>query len=167
MAITAAPEGRTAQHRPLPATSLRLADYEASTEDPPKPYHFGQEGAGSAYQNAVHNLFVDHVERDHVTDLYIINPTNSGQPAPMVNMVAVRQLSDDPSLPTESLHNVLNKSPDDYSEGSTQTVPSCPAFPPRFGGVIFHVSHDSVTKDAETAEEHEACLAKNADRQRC
>ena len=124
MAITAAPEGRTAQHRPLPATSLRLADYEASTEDPPKPYHFGQEGAGSAYQNAVHNLFVDHVERDHITELYVIDPTDSDQPTPVVNMVAIRQLSDDPSLLTESLHNVLNESPDDYSEGSTKTVSS-------------------------------------------
>ena len=32
--------------------------------------------------------------------------------------------------------------------------------------MIFHVSHDSVTKDGETAEEREARLAKNADRQR-
>ena len=32
--------------------------------------------------------------------------------------------------------------------------------------MIFHVSHDSVTKDDETPEEREAHLAKNADRQR-
>ena len=32
--------------------------------------------------------------------------------------------------------------------------------------MIFHVSHDSVTKDGETAEEREAPLAKNANRQR-
>ena len=31
--------------------------------------------------------------------------------------------------------------------------------------MIFHVSHDSVTKDGETAEEREAHLAKNAGRQ--
>ena len=31
--------------------------------------------------------------------------------------------------------------------------------------MIFHVSHDSITKDGETAKEHEAHLAKNADRQ--
>ena len=58
-------------------------------EDPPKPYPFGLEGAGSAYQNAIHHLFIDHVECDHVTDLYMIDPTNFGQPAPVVNMVAV------------------------------------------------------------------------------
>ena len=33
--------------------------------------------------------------------------------------------------------------------------------------MIFHISHDSITKDSETAEEREARLAKNADRQRC
>ena len=31
--------------------------------------------------------------------------------------------------------------------------------------MIFYVSHDSVTKDSETAEEHEARLVKNVDRQ--
>ena len=64
--------------QPLPATGLRLVDYEALMEDSPKPYPFGLEGAGSAYQNAIHHLFVDHVERDHVIDLYLINPTDSG-----------------------------------------------------------------------------------------
>ena len=33
--------------------------------------------------------------------------------------------------------------------------------------MIFHVSHDSVTKDGEITKEREACLAKNADRQHC
>ena len=66
-------EGRTVRRRPLPATGLRLADYEAPMEDPPKPYLFGLEGAGPAYQNAIHHLFVDHIERDHVTNLYRIN----------------------------------------------------------------------------------------------
>ena len=32
--------------------------------------------------------------------------------------------------------------------------------------MIFHVSHDSVTKDDETAEERKARLAKNANHQR-
>ena len=82
----------------------------------------------------------------------------------MVKMVAICQLSDEPSRPTESLHKVLNESLDDYSEGSTKSASSCPAFPLGFRGMIFHVSHNSVTKDGETAEEREAHLAKNADR---
>ena len=83
----------------------------------------------------------------------------------MVKMVAICQLSDEPSLPTESLHNFLNKSTDDYFEGSTKTVSSHHAFRLGFRGMIFHVSHDNITKDGETAEEHEGHLAKNADRQ--
>ena len=87
-------------------------------KNPLRPYPFGLKGVGSAYQNAVHQIFVNHVERDHATDLYMIDPTNSGQPAPVVNMVALRLLSGDSDLPTESLHNILDKTPDNYSEGS-------------------------------------------------
>ena len=96
----------------------------------------------------------------------MIDPADSGQPTAVVNMVAIRQLLDDPSLSTESLHNVLNEILDDHSRGSTKTISSCPTFPLGFRGMIFHVSHDSVTKDSETAEEREARLANNADRQR-
>ena len=74
-------------------------------------------------------------------------------------MVAIRQLTDD------SLHDVLEESPDDYSEGSTKTTLTYPTFPPRFGGMIFHVSHDSATRDGKTSDEHNARLAKNTDRQ--
>ena len=97
----------------------------------------------------------------------MINPTDSGQPTPVVNMVAISQLLEDSPLLTKSLHHVLDESPDDSSESSTRTLSSCPTFPPGFGGMIFHVSHDSVTKDGETANEREACLAKNANHQRC
>ena len=135
-------------------------------KNPPRPYTFGMEGARYAYQHAIHQIFIDCVERDHTTNLYMIDPTNSSQPAPMVNMVATRQLSDDSPLLAESLHNVLNESPDDYFEGSTKTISSCPTFPLGFGGMIFHISHDSVTKDGETVEERKARLAKNTDCQR-
>jgi len=58
-------------------------------EDPLKPYPFGLVGAGSAYQNTIHHIFANHVERDHVIDLNMIDPIDSGQPVPMVNMVAI------------------------------------------------------------------------------
>ena len=111
-------------------------------ENPPKPYPFGLEGAGSAYQNTIHHLFTDHVERDCVIDLYMIDPTKSNQRAPVVNMVAIRQLMDD------SLHDVLSLG--DYSESSTKTASSFPTFLPGFGGMIFHVRHNSATRDGET-----------------
>jgi hypothetical protein len=59
-------------------------------ENLPKPYPFGLESAGSAYQDTIHYLFMDHAERNHISDPYIIDPTDSDQPAPMVNMVAIR-----------------------------------------------------------------------------
>jgi len=67
-----------------------LADCEALIENPPRSYTFGLEGVASAYQNAIHQIFADHVERNHATDLYMIDPTDSGQPTPVVNMVAIR-----------------------------------------------------------------------------
>ena len=158
-------EGHMVRRRPLPATGLCLDDYEAPMENPPRPYPFRLEGAGSAYQNAVHHLFAHHVERNHITDLYVIDPTDPGQPTPVVNMVAICQLSEDSPLLTKSLHHVLDNSPDDSSEGSTKTLSSCPTFPSGFEGMIFHVNHDSVTKDGETVEERKARLAKNANRQ--
>ena len=88
-------------------------------ENPTSPYPFGLEGVVSAYQHAVHQIFIDHIEHDQATDLYMIDPTDSGQPMPVVNMVAICQLSDDSDLLTESLHNILDETPDDYSEGST------------------------------------------------
>ena len=48
LVVTAASEGRMVRRRPLTATDLRLADYEALMEDPLKPYPFRLEGAGSS-----------------------------------------------------------------------------------------------------------------------
>ena len=79
LVIMATPEGCIVRRRPLPVTGLRLADYEAPMENPPRPYPFGPESAGSAYQNAVHHLIADHLERNRVTDPYVIDSTDSGQ----------------------------------------------------------------------------------------
>ena len=83
----------------------------------------------------------------------------------MVNVASIHQLLEDSFLSTESLHHILDKSPDDSFEGSTRTLSNNPTFPQGFGGMIFHVSHDSVTKEGETIEERDAHLAKNADHQ--
>ena len=79
----------------------------------PRPYPFGLVGVGSTYQDTVHHLFVNHAERGHIDDLYMIDLPDVGQPTPVVNMVSISQLSDD------SLHTILEESPDAYSEGST------------------------------------------------
>ena len=89
LVITATLEGRTAWRRPLPTTSLRLAYYEALTENPSRPYPFGLEGVGSGYQHVIHQIFINHIECDHATVLYMIDLIDSGQPALVVNMVAI------------------------------------------------------------------------------
>ena len=75
LVITATPEGRTVQRRPLPT----------STESLSKPYSFGLVGADPICWDAVHHLFTDHTKRNHVNDLYQdangkhgANPTASG-----------------------------------------------------------------------------------------
>jgi hypothetical protein len=65
------------QRRPLPATGLRLTDYEAQMENLPRPYPFGLESAGSTYQDAIHHLFTDHAKRNHISDLYTIDLVDS------------------------------------------------------------------------------------------
>jgi hypothetical protein len=71
-----------AQHRLLPATGLRLADYETLMENPSKPYPFRLEGAGSTYQNAIYHLFANHIKRDHVTNLYMVDRLSPISPCP-------------------------------------------------------------------------------------
>ena len=97
------------QCRPLPTTGLCLADYEALMGNISRPYPFGLVGTGSVYRNAIHYLFIDHTKSDHIDDLYMIDLPKPGQPVPMVNMVLIRQLPDD------SLHNIMEASPDAYS----------------------------------------------------
>ena len=146
--ITTTLEGHTVQCRPLPALA----------ENIPKPYCFGLVGAGLICQDVVHHLFADHAERSHVNDLYQIDFPEADQPAPMVNMVQIRT-----DLPDDTLHTILEESPEPYSEVSTS---SCPSFPLGFGRELFMVSHDSVPIDGETSVQLRECEAKNADRQR-
>jgi hypothetical protein len=89
LVIMTTPQGRTVRRRPLLAIALRLVDYEAWTENLPKPYPFGLESTGSTYHDAVHHLFIDHAKCSHVFGLYVIDLADSDQPAPMVNMVAI------------------------------------------------------------------------------
>ena len=77
--ITATPEGRTVQRRPLPAL----------TESMPKPYSFGLVGAGLICQDAVQHLFTDHSERNRIDDLYHIDFLEANQPVLMINMVQI------------------------------------------------------------------------------
>ena len=78
----------------------------------------------------MHHLFADHAERSCVDDLYQIDFLEADQPALMVNMVQI--LTD---LLNETLHTILEESPEPYSEASTN---NCPSFPLGLGRYFFH-----------------------------
>ena len=77
------------RRRPLLATGLRLANFEAPMKNMLRPYPFGLVGAGFAYQDAIHHLFIDNTEHGHIDDLYKIDLPKADQPALMVNMLAI------------------------------------------------------------------------------
>jgi hypothetical protein len=79
------------RYRPAPATGLRLADYEALTEHPSTIYPYGLVNTVSEYMVCVPHLFVDLAERDHVFDSFLLELPEIGHPAPVVNMVDIRQ----------------------------------------------------------------------------
>ena len=114
-------------------------------------------GVDPICQDAMHHLFTDHAERSHVNDLYQIDFLEADQPAPMINMVQIRT-----DLPDDTLHTILEESPEPYSEGSTST---CPPFLLGFGRELFMVSHDSVAIDGETSVQRRERETRNIDRQ--
>ena len=76
----------------------------------------------------------------------------------MVNMVQIRT-----DLLDDTLHTILEESPEPYFEGSTSNYPP---FPLGFGRELFMDSHDSVAIDGETSVQRHEREARNVDRQR-
>jgi hypothetical protein len=92
LVIMATLEGRTIRYRPVPATSLRSRDYKALTEHSPNTYPYRLVNVASEYAARIPHLFVDPAERDHISDLYLINLPEPNHPVPTVNMVDIRQI---------------------------------------------------------------------------
>jgi hypothetical protein len=88
--ITATPEGRTVCYRPALATGLRSADYEALTEHPSTIYPYRLANVASEYMVWVPHLFVDPAERDHVSDLFLLELPEINHPTSIVNMADIR-----------------------------------------------------------------------------
>ena len=74
----------------------------------------------------------------------------------MVNMVQIQT-----DLPNDTLHKILEESPEPYSKGSTS---NCPPFPTGFGRELFMVSHDSAAIDGEASVQRRERETKNVDR---
>jgi hypothetical protein len=109
----------------------------------------------------VPHLFVDPTERDHTSDLSILELPEIGRPAPVVNMVDIRQIGGD------SLSIIREESTG--STGSTHAITNpyeeeFPAFPPGFRGAIFAISADEPSHEGETDQERAARVERNADR---
>jgi hypothetical protein len=132
----------------------------------PNTYPYGLVNATSEYATRIPHLFVGLAERDHVSDLCLIDLPEPDRPAPTVNVVELRQIGED------SLSTILEE-----STGSTEshgTSYTCTlidpygqefsAFPPGFGGVIFTVSNDEPPRDGETDQERVAQEERNTDR---
>jgi hypothetical protein len=106
------------------------------------------------------------VERDHISDLYLIDLPESDHPAPTVNVVEIRQIGED------SLSTILEESTgstESHGTNHTRTLidpygQEFPTFPPGFGGAIFAVSNDEPPRDGETDQERVAQEERNADR---
>jgi hypothetical protein len=73
MITTVTPEGRTVHYQPEPITGLRSGDYEALMELLSNTYLYRLVNMASEYTARIPHLFVDRAERDHVSDLYLID----------------------------------------------------------------------------------------------
>ena len=62
----------------------------------------------------------------------------------------------------DTLHTILEESPEPYFEGSTST---CPPLPLGFGRELFMVSYDNVAIDGETSVQRRERETRNVDRQ--
>jgi hypothetical protein len=78
------PEGSTVCYRPIPATGLRLGDYEALMEHSSNTYPYGLVNEVSEYTTRIPHLCVDPIECDHVSDLYLIDLPELDHPVPTI-----------------------------------------------------------------------------------
>jgi hypothetical protein len=164
--ITVTLEGRTMHYQLVPATGLRLRDYEALTEHPPNTYPYGLVNAVSEYAARIPHLFMDPAERDHVSDLCLIDLSEPDHPTPTTNVVKIRQIGEDSlsTIPKES-----TGSTESHGTSYTRTLidpygQKFLAFPPSFEGAVFTVSNDEPPRDGETDQERVAQEERNTNR---
>jgi hypothetical protein len=115
-------------------------------------YPYGLVNAASEYTAHIPHLFMDPAERDHVSDLCLIDLPEPNYPAPTVNAVEIRQIGGD-SLSTISEESTGPTKSHGTSYTRTLIDPygqEFLAFPPSFGGVVFAVSNDEPPRDGET-----------------
>jgi hypothetical protein len=134
-------------------------------EHSPNTYPYGLVNAASEYATRIPHLFVDPAERDHASDLYLIDLPELDHPTPTVNMMEIRQIREDSlsTIPEEG-----TGSTESHGTSYTRTLidpygQEFLAFPPGFGGAVFAVSNNEPPRDGETNQERVAREERNAD----
>jgi hypothetical protein len=110
-------------------------------------------------------MFVDPAERDHVSNLYLIDLPKPDHPTPIVNMVEIRQIGEN-SLSTISKESTGSTESHGTSYTCTLINPygqEFLAFPLDFGGAVFAVSNNKPPRNGETDQERVAQEERNAD----
>jgi hypothetical protein len=109
---------------------------------------------------------MDLAERDHVSDLCLIDLPEPYHPTPTANVVEIRQIREDflSTIPKES-----NGSIESHGTNYTCTLidpygQEFPAFPLGFGGIVFAISNDEPSHDGETNQERVTQEERNTDR---
>lgn len=125
-------------------------------ELPPIAFPFGLANVASTYVDHVPHLFMDPIERDHVSDLYLIDLPKADRLAPIVNMIIIE-------LHDASLSTVLEESSRSTHSAMVLDDEEYPRFPPGFGGMIFNISADEPSRDGEIEQEKAARVEWNVD----
>jgi hypothetical protein len=150
----------------MPATGLRLRDYEALMEHSSNTYPYGLVNAASQYIAHIPHLVVDPTEHHHILGLCLIDLPKPDHPAPSINVVEIRQIGGD------SLSTILEESTgstESHGTNYTHTLvdpygQEFLTFPPGFGGAVFAVSNDEPPHNGESDQERITRDERNADR---
>jgi hypothetical protein len=110
-------------------------------EHPSTIYPYRLANMTSEYMVRVSHLFMDLTERDHVSDLFLLELPEIDHPAPIVNMVDIKQIGGD------SLSTIWEESIGSTSSAQPHTITNpyeeeFPVFPSGFGGAIFAINTD-------------------------
>jgi hypothetical protein len=129
-------------------------------------YPYGLVNMASEYTTRIPHLFVDPTERDHVSDLCLIDLPEPDHPMPTVNVVEIRQIGEDSlsTIPEESTGsteshetNYTHALIDPYGQEFL-------AFPPGFEGAVFAISNNEPPRGGETDQEKVTREERNVDR---
>lgn len=165
LVVTTTPEGRSVRHQSVPATGLRLSEYEALMENyQVQPY--GLRNIASDYTYNLQRCW-DHRSRPHnFVNMVRVEEYQEGS----VHMIRESSSSSSSTASDGSDHTELQYPGNEEGENDLETpdhppgFPRFPSFPPNRGDLINIVSNDEPPAVGETEQEKLAREARNFDR---